>query len=103
VGARPEALALEPADLLLDVGCGGGIFLRQALETGCTAIGVDHSRDMVLLAREKNAGAIAAGPLATGCHFYEDDELAARAHDAGFDDVAVSRSEEGAQLLVGRR
>jgi SAM-dependent methyltransferase len=167
-----EALALEPAERLLDIGCGGGVFLRKALETGCTAVGVDHSRDMVRLAREKNAGAIAAGrlrvvvgkaerlpfadgefsavsclvaflffpepvgvlrefrrvlqvgrgrfavyttspelrgtpaapyPLATRCHFYEDDELAALAHDAGFDDVAVSRCDGGAQLLVGRR
>ena len=45
------ALRLGPADRLLDVGCGGGVFLRRALETGCTAVGVDHSREMVELAR----------------------------------------------------
>ena len=50
-----EALALCPTDRLLDVGCGGGVFLRHAqAQTGCDAVGVDHSRDMVRL----------AGPLA---------------------------------------
>lgn len=47
-----EALELGPADRLLDVGCGGGVFLRHAhAQTGCTVIGVDHSREMVRLAR----------------------------------------------------
>jgi len=49
-----EALALGPDDHLLDVGCGGGIFLRRALEAGCRATGVDHSREMVRLARSKS-------------------------------------------------
>jgi ubiquinone/menaquinone biosynthesis C-methylase UbiE len=51
-----DALQLTPADELLDVGCGGGVFLRRALETGCTAVGVDHSRDMVHLARQTTGG-----------------------------------------------
>jgi SAM-dependent methyltransferase len=45
------ALQLTEEDALLDVGCGGGVFLRRALETGCGAVGVDHSQDMVHLAR----------------------------------------------------
>jgi ubiquinone/menaquinone biosynthesis C-methylase UbiE len=46
-----EALALGPDDRLLDVGCGGGVFLRHAMAvTGCDAVGVDHSREMVRLA-----------------------------------------------------
>jgi len=46
-----EALALGPDDRLLDVGCGGGVFLRHARgQTGCEVVGVDHSRDMVELA-----------------------------------------------------
>jgi ubiquinone/menaquinone biosynthesis C-methylase UbiE len=53
-----EALALEPEDHLLDVGCGGGVFLRRALETGCTAVGLDHSREMVRLARETTGGRV---------------------------------------------
>jgi SAM-dependent methyltransferase len=46
-----EALALGPGDRLLDVGCGGGVFLRHArAQTGCDVVGVDHSREMVKLA-----------------------------------------------------
>jgi SAM-dependent methyltransferase len=51
------ALELGPQDHLLDVGCGGGVFLQRALETGCHATGVDHSSEMVRLARETTAGA----------------------------------------------
>jgi SAM-dependent methyltransferase len=47
-----EALQLTPDDALLDVGCGGGVFLRRALESGCRGVGLDHSRDMVRLARK---------------------------------------------------
>jgi SAM-dependent methyltransferase len=53
-----EALALAPDDRLLDAGCGGGAFLRHVLATvGCEATGVDHSRDMVRVARAKTPGA----------------------------------------------
>jgi SAM-dependent methyltransferase len=51
-----DALQLTPDDALLDVGCGGGVFLRRALETGCGAVGVDHSREMVQLARRVTEG-----------------------------------------------
>jgi ubiquinone/menaquinone biosynthesis C-methylase UbiE len=51
------ALQLTPDDVLLDVGCGGGVFLRRALESGCRAVGVDHSREMVRLAKSTTAGA----------------------------------------------
>jgi SAM-dependent methyltransferase len=51
-----DALQLTPDDQLLDVGCGGGVFLRRALETGCGAVGVDHSHDMVHLARRITDG-----------------------------------------------
>ena len=33
-----EALELAPDDTLLDVGCGGGVFLERALETGCAGV-----------------------------------------------------------------
>ncbi len=51
------ALALGPGDRLLDVGCGGGLLLRDALATGAAATGVDHSPEMVALARERAPGA----------------------------------------------
>jgi SAM-dependent methyltransferase len=58
-----DELALGPDDLLLEVGCGGGAFLHQALESGCRAAAVDHSPEMVRLASEVNEKAIAAGRL----------------------------------------
>ena len=46
-----ETLQLTKDDRLLDVGCGGGAFLRHVRETvGCEVAGVDHSRAMVKLA-----------------------------------------------------
>jgi SAM-dependent methyltransferase len=53
-----DALELGSEDLLLDVGCGGGVFLRRALETGCSATGVDHSDDMVQLAHSITDGRV---------------------------------------------
>jgi SAM-dependent methyltransferase len=51
------ALALGPGDRLLELGCGGGLLLRDALATGAQVVGVDHSEDMVALARERAPGA----------------------------------------------
>jgi ubiquinone/menaquinone biosynthesis C-methylase UbiE len=46
-----DALELTADDHLLDVGCGGGVFMRHARErTGARVTGLDHSRDMVRLA-----------------------------------------------------
>jgi ubiquinone/menaquinone biosynthesis C-methylase UbiE len=46
-----EALRLGPDDHLLDIGCGGGVFMRHAREaSGCRVTGLDHSREMVSLA-----------------------------------------------------
>ncbi len=45
-----EALALGPGDALLELGCGGGLLLRDA--PAGRVVGLDHSEDMVALARE---------------------------------------------------
>jgi len=52
-----EALVLGPEDRLLDVGCGGGLLLRDALVSGAAVTGLDHSAEMVDLARERAPGA----------------------------------------------
>ncbi len=56
-------LALTPEDELVEVACGGGAFLKLALASGCRAAAIDHSEDMVRLAREENRDAIGAGRL----------------------------------------
>jgi SAM-dependent methyltransferase len=48
-----DALGLGPGDELLDVGCGGGLLLRDAAASGCRTTGLDHSPTMVALARER--------------------------------------------------
>lgn len=48
-----EALALHGGDHLLDIGCGGGSLLLNALALGARATGLDHSEAMVVLARER--------------------------------------------------
>ena len=58
-----EGLALQKDDVLLEVGCGGGALLKRALATGCTAAAVDHSADMLKVASQQNARALAAGHL----------------------------------------
>src|SRR5215213_7461573 len=52
-----DALALGPGDRLLDVGCGGGLLLRDAVGLGVAAVGVDRSDEMVALARDRAPGA----------------------------------------------
>src|SRR5947209_2780107 len=52
-----DALELGPGDELLEIGCGGGLLLREALGRGARATGLDHSDEMVALARERAPGA----------------------------------------------
>jgi SAM-dependent methyltransferase len=52
-----DKLSLGPGDHLLEIGCGGGLLLREALAAGARATGLDHSDEMVELARERAPGA----------------------------------------------
>lgn len=75
-----DALALRPGDELLELGCGGGLLLRDALALGARATGLDHSPEMVALARERApAAAVVLG---------EAEELPFP--DASFDAAAMS-------------
>lgn len=58
-----DRLALRTEDNLLEVGCGGGAFMRKALESGCRATAIDHSPEMVRLTVEQNRAAVATGTL----------------------------------------
>lgn len=58
-----KALALRPDDYLVEIGCGGGAFLEDALKSGCKAAAIDHSADMVRLASQANRESIQAGRL----------------------------------------
>jgi hypothetical protein len=48
-----DSLRPGPDDRLLEIACGGGVLLAWALETGCRVSGIDHSEEMVRLARER--------------------------------------------------
>jgi len=90
-----QALRLTPDDHLLDVGCGGGVFLRRALQTGCRAVGVDHSPDMVRLARQTTGGDARIVQGAADALPFEDGEFTAISCLVAFfffsDPVAVLR------------
>jgi SAM-dependent methyltransferase len=47
------SLRLGPGDRLLEIGCGGGALLREAAAVGAAVTGIDHSEEMVALARER--------------------------------------------------
>ena len=57
-GARSSTRSRSgPDDHLLELGCGGGLLLRDALATGARATGIDHSEEMVALASERATAA----------------------------------------------
>jgi SAM-dependent methyltransferase len=58
-----EALRLRREDRYLELCFGGGQVLERALATVRSAAGIDHSPDMLALARSRNAEALAAGRL----------------------------------------
>jgi SAM-dependent methyltransferase len=58
-----EVLGLSSVDCLIEIGCGGGASLNEALKSGCRAAAVDHSPEMMLLAKEVNSEAVTNGRL----------------------------------------
>jgi SAM-dependent methyltransferase len=58
-----DTLRPGPNDDLLEVGCGGGAFLQEVLARGARAVGIDHSPEMVRLARARNEAAVRDGRL----------------------------------------
>jgi len=58
-----KVLNLDQRDNLVEVGCGGGAFLHEALKSRCRASAIDHSPDMVRLANRVNREAVADGRL----------------------------------------
>ncbi len=69
IGHKPGFdLALSRAwpkqeDHIIEVGCGGGVFIRRALRSGCRATAFDHSDAMVDATRRLNADAVRTGRL----------------------------------------
>ena len=56
-----ERLQLQPEDIFLEIGCGGGALLDMVLQTVQQACGIDHSPDMVELARQKKGKVLSEG------------------------------------------
>jgi SAM-dependent methyltransferase len=48
-----DALAPEPGEAILDVGCGPGFYVADLLERGATVTGVDSSLAMLAIARQR--------------------------------------------------
>lgn len=58
-----RVLNLRPRDNLVEIGCGGGAFLSEALKSGCRASAIDHSADMARVAAKINHDSIARNRL----------------------------------------
>ena len=58
-----ETLELTEDDRYLELCFGGGQVLERALDTVPSAAGIDHSADMLALARERNRDALGEGRL----------------------------------------
>jgi SAM-dependent methyltransferase len=75
--AIPGALARQPGDRLLEIGCGGGLLLRDAPGTGVHAAGLGHSPDMAELAAGRAPGAAVLPATAERLPFAADSFTAA--------------------------
>lgn len=80
-----ELLAIEPADRVLEVGCGHGVavsLVAERLQTG-RIVGVDRSPKMLEMASRRNRAHIEAGRVALIAARFEDVDLG----DERFDKV----------------
>jgi ubiquinone/menaquinone biosynthesis C-methylase UbiE len=80
-----DLMKVQPADRVLDVGCGGGMavkLLAQSATEGFVA-GLDYSQDMVAQAARRNAKAIARGQV----HIVHGNAMALPYEDQTFDKV----------------
>lgn len=58
-----DEIRLGPDDNVLEVGCGAGAFIREALKSGCRAACLDHSPEQIRAAAGLNADSHASGSL----------------------------------------
>lgn len=58
-----DRLPPRSGDRIAEIGCGGGVFMRRALMSGCHGLAVDHSPDMVANASRLNRHAVNSGRL----------------------------------------
>ena len=54
-----DALGPVQGERVLEIGCGPGVLLQRILAAGGTAVGLDHSPDMLALCMARNQEAIA--------------------------------------------
>jgi ubiquinone/menaquinone biosynthesis C-methylase UbiE len=52
--AALESLSVSRGSLILDVGCGSGLFFGQVVDKANVVVGVDVSRGLLLLAKERS-------------------------------------------------
>jgi SAM-dependent methyltransferase len=57
-GAALDLLDPQPAERILDVGCGEGTLTRRIIDLGATVLGIDNSPEMVAAARDKGVDAL---------------------------------------------
>ncbi len=58
-----DTLRLSQEDVYCEIGCGGGVLLKMAMEKAGSGAALDHSRDMVSLSIENNRDAVDSNRL----------------------------------------